>query len=1275
MTSRRDGVPMHLARELLADALERPAQERRDFVRSAAGADAALVEEVLSLLASLEDPHSLPEPPPVARAGGGLLEGRIVGHLRLGRRIGEGGMGVVHEAEDERLGRRVAVKALPAGRDTDPVRAERLALEARTLAALNHPAIATIHGVEHLDGRHLLVMEYVPGEDLAALIRRGPLPLEDAIAIGRQIARGLEAAHAAGLVHRDLKPSNVRVTPDGSVKILDFGVASRHARAGAGTDEASTGRGHDAVPGDAPAAPRIGAEGTPAYMSPEQARGRPSDPRSDLWALGCVLYEMLTGRQAFEGRSASATIAAVLRGEPQWDALPPLPPALERLLRRCLRRDPDQRLRSAGDAVLELDDAAAELHGQGAPRRGARRSPAGVAAVAMAAFALGLMVARMMAVPPEATAPIRSALQVPERLPLEWDVGASFAVSPDGTQVAYTGYVASDTQELHLLHLEDGTVTRLPVGGPVRTPCFSPDGAWIGVSSVRTGSLVRVNAATGAHETLATVPHSSAGLAWVAGSADGGRVPEGIVCAEGTFLTLTPLDGRAARTVASADGSVGETGFSQPCALPGGRALVATLNRRSNGSERHCVVAVDLDTGRRTPLIENAWDAHWLAPGFLVWSEASWVVAAPFDPRSLRLGDGRTRLAGPLPGGHEPSPVARCATGGTTLVHLPAGVGGAATDLAWVDAAGRLSTALAGDRPISTIRTSPDGLRAALSVGPDPNVIRVCDLGRGTAWQVSPGDGRSRDYPVWSADGRQLIVSSSGPDGSRLERLAAEGNATPQVLASFTAGADGGVVDVVPGGGAFLVCIRGMREAGAAPESGRGRDADRDLGTLPADGGGVTPLFPLAARRWAARFSPDGRWLACTEGPWNEEQVVLYDWPSLTTRTIISGPGGVRPAWRNDSRAIYYRARDQILEVRLQSTDPLVLEPARVLASGLPEMRYDAGCRDGRLLTPLPRASPERSPSAGTTFAVLFRADVAAGRTAPAPLDAPARSGDNRRMSTPRRRTPSRTRTRFAPLAAPLLLLAAAGCSATPAGGGDAGGSRGANAAPGADAAPGAAGGGASAGGARMGFEEARAMFQSRGVQPGEPLPPLSVVTLQGAPVTVEQFRRGRPMVLATCSLTCNVARRNQAFADDLRIRAGTDAMVLMLYTIDAHPAGDPCPYTGHPWVPKDNERDDVLVRQPATLEERLALARTYQERFGPSALVVVDTMDNAAWEALGKAPNVALLVDSEGIVRLRQGWFEPAAMETALREECREERRQKALERTQAEESEPDSR
>ncbi len=944
--------PTERVRTILEAAAELAEPERGSFLRLACGDDSALRSEVVSLIAALEAGGDLLEPGPRRtrpREADQSLTGLRFGAYQVEERIGAGGMGVVYRATDTRLGRDVAVKALPSEFAHHPERRARLEQEARALAILNHPHIAAIYGAEDTERGAVLLLEFVPGQTIAQRLAHGPLPVDEAVSIARQIALALEAAHAVGIVHRDLKPGNVRLTPDGVAKILDFGIAEMVAPPSVASDTPTPPRA--AAPADGGSGHR--GWGTVAYMSPEQARGKRTDRRCDLWAFGCVLFELLSGGKAFAGETASDTLAAVLRETPDWSRLPSdTPPSLRRLLGRCLEKDPERRLRDAADARLELDDALAEWNGSPAPA-----APAGprwplVAAVVVLAIAVLALAPLALRTPAAAPTPVRFGLRVRHHLPLEWDPGASFTVAPDGRSIAYVGFQGSENQGLFVQQLDEFEPRRLEQAGLARTPCFSPDGSSIAFCEVNTGRLRRAHVASGVVSDVGTVQCDSAGLAWL----DEAR----IVFCNHNVLWSTPVAGDAAPTQLTAlDAGLHEEFHAQPCPLPGGDVVLFAAQRYDGRERSTSIEAIHSRTGERRRILDGASAPVFLEPDLLVWCQGSQAMASRIDPRSGVLSGPPRVVLGPFAEESSGLPPPPIAAAGHLLVSLASATPAAATTLAWIDRGGELTLDWSAREPISTVRLSPDGTKAALSMGRERGAIWVREFGRGAMTRVSPSDGRNREYPVWTRDGTHLVVRSDLGDESRIELLPADASGPPSVLLTAPGTSDLAPNDTTPDGEAVLLTKRD------------GPTGMRELFVLPLAGGTARPLFDSPRGRSGGRFSPDGRALAYTCDETGLDQILVQPWPELDRRWQASTGEGRRVVWRPDGGAIFYRIRNELCEVPVASGPGFSVGAATVRYDRLPETRFDVA-RDGRVLVPCPPGDPER----GTRFSILLHADV-----------------------------------------------------------------------------------------------------------------------------------------------------------------------------------------------------------------------------------------------------------------------------------------------------------
>ena len=675
--------------------------------------------------------------------------GSRIGTYDIGARLGAGGMGEVYRARDTRLNRDVAIKVLSGPLAADPERLARFDREARLLASLNHPSIGQIYGLETLeiDGAPIpaLVLELVEGSTLAERIDKGPIPCGQAIAIARQIASALEAAHGRGIVHRDLKPANVKVTATGVVKVLDFGLAKAQAMAQAPSDVTT-----QAHVGSFPTTTIGAVLGTAAYMAPEQARAQPADARSDLWAFGVVLYEMLTGRRPFEGDTASDTMAAVLRGEIDWTRLPRETPAeLRRLLRRCLEREAEARLQHAGDARVVL----AELEREGpaalrGPASGRRLWLAGgaiaVAAAAVAALTWSRAAGTRGDVEPDAAASVVRFLIAP---PPEVTSITNVALPPDGRFVVFEGRVAGETR-LFLRRLDALDAQPLSGTDGGRWPFVSPDGRWVGF--FRDGQILKVSTTAG--DPLVVCPASSGpGAAWTRD----GRIVFSRTWLAG--LSVVSSEGGTSTTLTTPDRTQQEIGHWWPSLLPDGRILY-TVATAASGMNDARVAVVDPATRQARVIMAGA-RASWLPSGHLLFFRTGRYHVVPFDlATTSAIGDATAVLADAQafdPSGDLPQPLATAAGGAIAYLTGPFVP---ESRLTWIDRDGTRTPLPFAPRPFVSLKVSPDGRRVATaSLEAGRLLLRLFELERG-ADDVPRIQGMNWN-PVWLADGRLSFTS------------------------------------------------------------------------------------------------------------------------------------------------------------------------------------------------------------------------------------------------------------------------------------------------------------------------------------------------------------------------------------------------------------------------------------------------------------------------------------------------------------------------------------
>jgi serine/threonine-protein kinase len=876
-----------------------------------------------------------------APADAGLI-GRRVGPYDVHAWIGSGGMGDVYRAHDPQLHRDVALKLLPALEAGQADRLGRFTREAQILASLNHPNIAAIYGFEQSGGMPALVLELADGPTLADLIARGPLDLDDVVAIALQIAAGLEAAHERGIVHRDLKPSNIAVLADGTVKLLDFGIATALRPESHGpTVESPT-----SIPAPVPA-PGVAATGTPAYVSPEQVRRRPTDKRADVWAFGAVMFEMLTGQVLFRGRTPPDVIVAVLQQPIEWTLLPPATPLpVRRLLQRCLERDVSRRLRDIGEARITLEalsgstplDVAVPV-----PPLPARTSRVLLLVCgAIALVALGAAAAWWVRPPSPAPAVMRFAFTLPQGQSVGLPATRhAIALSPDGQKLAYL--VDGRLYVRSMSELQGQPVRGTDEHAGLTEPVFSPDGQSIAFWTPIGRSIMRIGLDGGSARSIAHAD-SPFGMTWTG---------DGIVFGQGRkgIVRVAPEGGTPETIVQVAP----QEQAHGPQVLPGGRYVLYTVASGNAWDrwEQANVFVQALGASDRALILEGATDARYLPTGHLVYMRDGTLFAVAFDiaRRAVRgaavaLVEGIRRGAGRDTGA---SQFALSDSG--TLAFVPGPVVGPEWGVQRLGLADRqgawhpIALPPAGYRAVTV---SPDGTRLALAIeeGKDSDIF-IYDLNGSRPPQRLTFGGVSR-YPVWSADGRYVSFQSTRNGDLAIFRQRADGSGTPERLTTPAAGESHAPESWSPGDATLLF------------SSSVGTDVR--LRTLSLDGRRVSPFGDVqSARPLGARFSPDGHWVVYTRAdPDAPSSIFVEPFPptgvryQLPTQRFGEAGGAHKPMWSPDGRDLFYVARLGVFESARVTTRPIFSfgEPVTVprpFSPGSPNVRalFDVMPRGG----------------------------------------------------------------------------------------------------------------------------------------------------------------------------------------------------------------------------------------------------------------------------------------------------------------------------------------
>ena len=828
-----------------------------------------------------------------------LSSGTKIGVYEVNSLLGVGGMGEVYRSRDSKLSRQVALKVLPSGVAADTERLTRFRREATLLAALNHPNIAAIYGFEDSGATHALVMELVEGPTLADRIKAGRISIEETLPIAKQICEALEYAHERGIVHRDLKPANIKVTSDDTVKVLDFGLAKALENEAAAGDI-----------GSSPTMTRMATQagiilGTAAYMSPEQARGKSADRRADIWAFGCVLYEMLTGKMAFCGETVSDTLAAVIKDPPDWSLLPAQTPGrLRVLVQRCLQKDPRQRLQAIGDARISIDEVLG-----GAPEPSAaskvaaapppvptwqRFLPWTIAALLAAALLVAVFVLR-----PSQTLSTEKTIELTLAIPTDQKLalinGPAFVISPDGSRVAYIANQAGvDTGQLYIRDLAHAAPVALEGAALAAAPFFSPDGQWLAFFA--DGKLKKVSVRGGAPIDLATAPGARGG-SW---NQDDTLV---FTAAFTSPLYRVSASGGTAQQVTHLDSARTETTHRWPQFLPGGQSFLFTASSNNNFFGHASVQAASLATGEAKVLVENATFGRYLPGGYLVYFSQGTCFVAPFDAKALTLTGPAIPVLHGVDSDISNGGVQFAVSDNGTALYMSGAASKQNLNIVLLDRQGNGTVLVKGSPDSTSPRVSPDGKKIAFerAVGG----IWVYDMVRGTTTPITLKTG-SANFPIWSPDGQYLTYSYSGGPragvGESIYRVRADGSGAEQQLtpndplASYPSSwsPDGKVLAFVrtsqKGGGCCDMWTMRLGDNGQPEAPQRFRDDTRITAVNLPD----------------PQFSPDGRWIAFSSADSGAPQIYVVPFPGPGGKWQISTDGGSEPRWSKNGHELFF---------------------------------------------------------------------------------------------------------------------------------------------------------------------------------------------------------------------------------------------------------------------------------------------------------------------------------------------------------------------------------
>ena len=874
-----------------------------------------------------------------------LNPGSRIGPYEILSTLGAGGMGQVYRAKDTRLGRIVAVKAMHESFAQDPERVARFQREAQLLASLNHPNIAAIHGVEELQGARFLVLEFVDGRPLSDILQGGAPPFADAMAIARQIAGALATAHERGIIHRDLKPGNVMVTPDGQVKVLDFGLGK------AIEGEASQAGEPGGPPANSPtmtmAATQAGIIlGTAGYMSPEQAKGRIADKRSDVWAFGCVLFELLTGKRAFDGEDVTEILAAIVRGEPEWTALPAtIPEPVRDLVHRCLIRNRTERIGDMSVVQFLLNERASGAMpvSSALPARGGRSF--GLPMVAGLVAAAVVITAGVPSLWPRAGAPATAArvarlsIAVPDGDVTSLNM-APVAVSPDGSA---TVYVASrdNKVQLFLRVLAEPEARALPGTDNARSPFFSPNGQWIGFFAQ--GKLKKITVGGAALQDVADAPDARGGT-WGA--------DDTIYFAPTNVSSIwkAPAGGGGGTEFIPLDRTKGEVSLRWPQLLPGDQSMLFSV-WTGPGLDESQIVEQSLTSNERHLLMRGGHTPRYVSPGFLTYGRLDRLFAVPWRPGVRDLSGVVPLTLSETPRLENEGSSAFAVSTDGTLVYVAGDPARLAQKIVWVDRAGKTESLPLPGREFESVNISPDGRQAVVQIQDAVIGLWMYDFARQS---LTPflATGASSQAPVWTPDGKRIVYRGTRAGFRNLFMKSADGTGTEVRLTTkervihtpTSVSSDGWVV---------------FNESGFSVNGGV------SIWRVRIDGEGK-PEPLLQNGESTGMVSPDGNWLAFMGAPDPQPEIYVQPYPGPGPRRQISVGGGAFPRWSRDGKELFYDTIDQnrMMGVTITSSPTLSVGTPHVVLEGRYRTSINANTQydvslDGRRFLRVQRVQPD----------------------------------------------------------------------------------------------------------------------------------------------------------------------------------------------------------------------------------------------------------------------------------------------------------------------------
>ena len=884
-----------------------------------------------------------------------LKKGARLGPYEILAPLGAGGMGEVYAARDTRLGRKVAIKLLPAIGSSDDKSRLRFQREAKAISALNHPHICPLYDVgeiaatENVFGgsRFYLVMQYLEGETLADKLTRGAIPLDQLLRYGIEVADALDSAHRQHLLHRDLKPGNIMIIRSGAV-LLDFGLAKFVDQSAAPvpdsivaerstTTETRQRVRSSSITAQKPLTAEGALVGTLDYMAPEQVEGRAPDVRTDIFSLGACLYEMVTGRRPFTGQNRASVIGAILQCDPPpiRQLQPHIPESVDWVIRACLAKEPDDRMQTAHDVMLELrrirDTEQVRTTTARAQRHELPWRSIGIAVfMAIALSAIGLFLWKAKTAAPAPVAVKRLSIVLPESAPL-FAPGyvVRFAVSNDGSRVVYTGGATGPAQ-LYLYEVATGRTVPLAQTEGARSPFFSPDGEWIAFQTAD-GALKKISAAGGAPVTIDT-GREIRGATWGANDT--------IVFAERwpPLRKISAAGGRPQPLITEKAG----TNVRWPVFLPGGDDVLYTIGDNSGDYENANLAVLSLADGKSRIVLHRGTYGRYVPPGYLVYLHSKSLFAVRFDPRSLTVTGSPVPIISDVDLYYGSGLAHFDVAGDGSLFYIPRDPAESDAELVWVGRDGTATALSATRRGFDDPHLSPDGTQLLVSVGPDPAEIWVYDIGRGTWSRVVSGG--MNTSPMWSRDGKQIIYSSNREGEFNVYLIPADGSAPSRQLTHSTnwpfptsSTPDGNVIAAVE----------------------QHRETNDDIALV--DAGGSNDTQPFLASRFnesAAAFSPDGRWVVYESDESGHYEVYVQSYPRPGHKWLVSITGGRFPLWRRDGRELFYRNGSDMMSVAVAAEgDDFRTSRPRLLFRGDFGDHYDVTA-DGQRFVMIRRKEP-----------------------------------------------------------------------------------------------------------------------------------------------------------------------------------------------------------------------------------------------------------------------------------------------------------------------------